>query len=141
MDKSILTEYIDARELVKETQEEIEKLERKQKTVAQTTVSGSNPEHPYQRKHFKGMGTTFTPGDSDRLRKEKEILEERKENAERTKLETEQWLNTIPVRMQRIIRYKIFEGLTWEQTARKMGRNATGDSVRMEFKKFMENKK
>ena len=39
--------------------------------------------------------------------------------------------------MQRIIRYKIFEGMTWEQVAVKMGRKATADSVRMEMERFL----
>ena len=45
---------------------------------------------------------------------------------------------TIPIRMQRIIRYKIFEELTWEQTAAKIGRKATGESAKKEFQRFME---
>jgi hypothetical protein len=44
---------------------------------------------------------------------------------------------TIPARMQRIIRWKLFEGLTWEETAAKLGRKATGDSVKKEFQRFM----
>ena len=42
MDKNILSQYIDACELIKETEEEIKKLNRKKKTVIQTNVSGSN---------------------------------------------------------------------------------------------------
>ena len=48
----------------------------------------------------------------------------------------EQYMNTIPVRMQRIIRYKYFEGMSWEQVADRIGRMATGDSVRMEVDRF-----
>lgn len=40
------------------------------------------------------------------------------------------WINTIPVRMQRIIRYRIFEGMTWEQVAIRMGRGATEISMK-----------
>ena len=46
----------------------------------------------------------------------------------------------IPVRMQRIIKYKIFEDMTWEQTAARIGRKATGDNLRKEFDRFMEKK-
>ena len=69
---------------------------------------------------------------------EEKLLEERKANAEKLKLEVEAWMNTIPNRMQRIIRYKIFDGMTWEQVAKKIGRKATGDSVRMELNNFMK---
>ena len=49
-------------------------------------------------------------------------------------------MNTIPVRMQRIIQYKIFENLSWEEVAKKMGRKATGNSLRMELERFLKEK-
>lgn len=139
MDKRILYDYIDACELIKETEEEIRKLRKKKKTIARTSVSGSNPEFPYNPQHFEIEGTAFTYKDDSDLREEEKILEERKKNAEKIKLEVERWMNTIPNRMQRIIKYKIFDELTWQQVAQKMGRKATGDSIRMEFNNFMKN--
>ena len=138
MDKNILNQYIDACELIKETEEEIKKLNRKKKTVIQTNVSGSNPEFPYNPQHFKIQGTTFNYADDSQLRYQKKILEERKSQAEQLKINVEEWLNTIPPRMQRIIKYKVFEELTWQQVARKMGRKATEGSVKMEFQRFFE---
>lgn len=138
MDKNILSQYIDACELIKETEEEIKKLNRKKKTVIQTNVSGSNPEFPYNPQHFKIQGTTFNYADDSQLRYQKKILEERKSQAEQLKINVEEWLNTIPPRMQRIIKYKVFEELTWQQVARKMGRKATEGSVKMEFQRFFE---
>ena len=44
---------------------------------------------------------------------------------------------TIPQRMQRIIRYRVFEEMPWNEVAIRMGRNATADSVRMEYIRFM----
>ena len=138
MDKRILYDYIDACELIKETEEEIRKLRKKKKTITRTNVSGSNPEFPYNPQHFEIEGTTFTYKDDSNLREEEKILEERKKNAEKIKLEVERWMNTIPNRMQRIIKHKIFDELTWQQVAQKMGRKATGDSIRMEFNNFMK---
>ncbi|MDQ9789213.1 hypothetical protein RFZ51_14005, partial [Acinetobacter baumannii] len=92
-------------------------------------VSGSNPEFPYNPQHFKIQGTTFTFREDSQLRMEEELLEKRKEDAEKIKTRVEEWMNTIPVRMQRIIRYKIFEGLTWQQVAKKIGRKATEISL------------
>lgn len=140
MDKNILSQYIDACELIKETEEEIKKLNRKKKTVIQTNVSGSNPEFPYNPQHFKVQGTTFNYADDSQLRYQKKILEERKSQAEQLKINVEGWLNTIPPRMQRIIKYKVFEELTWQQVARKMGRRATEEGVRKEFNRFFEKK-
>lgn len=77
---------------------------------------------------------------NDALLQEEKLLAERKQNAERKKHEVEAFMNAIPMRMQRIIRFKYFEGLSWEQTAQQMGRKATGDSVRMEFNNFLNRK-
>lgn len=138
MDKRILYDYIDACELIKETESKIKRLRKKKKTVVQTNVSGSNPNFPYNPQHFKIQGTSFTYWEDRKLRMEEKILEERKANAEKLKLDVEAWMNTIPNRMQRIIEYKIFDEMTWQQVAQKIGRKATEDSVRMEFNNFMK---
>ena len=138
MDKKILNDYIDACRLIKETEADICRLKKKRKTVIQTNVKGSNPRFPYQEQHFRVQGTAFTYQDDGSLRLEEKLLEQRKENAEKIKRQVEEWMLTIPIRMQRIIRYKIFEEMTWEQTAVKIGRKATGDSIRMEFNNFLK---
>ena len=140
MDKNILNNYIDACALVQETERDIRALKKKRKTIIQTNVSGSNPDFPYQPQHFKIEGTTFTYADDSALRWDEGLLERRKANAEKIKLNVEEWMLTIPARMQRIIRWKFLEELTWEEVAVKMGRKATGDSVRLEFQRFMAEK-
>lgn len=138
MDKHILDQYIDACALIEEVEEDIRKLKKKKKTIVQTNVSGSNPDFPYNPQHFKIQGTTFTFKEDSRLQMEEKLLDQRKEDAEKIKIQVEEWMNTIPQRMQRIIRYKVFKGMTWQQVAQRMGRDATKDSVRMEFNNFME---
>ena len=140
MDKQILNDYIEACALIKEIETEIRKLKKKRKTVIQTNVSGSNPEFPYNPQHFKVEGTTFTYIDDGKLRFEEKLLEEHKARAEEIKLQVEQWMLTIPLRMQRIIRFRVFQKLSWEEVAVKMGRNATEGSVKMEFQRFMAEK-
>ena len=138
MDKRILEEYIDACEVIKEAEAEIRKLESKKSITANETVSGSNPEFPYNPQHFKVQGTTYPYSDDVRIRQKKEILRQKKEKAEQLKLQVEVRLISIPFRMQRIIKYKIFEEMTWQQVADRMGRNTTEASVKMEFKRFFE---
>lgn len=138
MDKKILEDYIDAVALIKETEEDIRRLKKQRKTIIQTNVKGSNPEFPYQEQHFRIQGTTFTYQDDSSLRWEEKLLEKRKENAEKIKHQVEEWMLTIPVRMQRIIKYKIFEEMTWEQAAARIGRKATGENIRKEFERFLE---
>ena len=140
MDKNILNDYIDACALVQETERDIRALKKKRKAIIQTNVSGSNPDFPYQPQHFKIEGTTINYADDSALRWDEGLLERRKANAKKIKLNVEEWMLTIPARMQRIIRWKFLEELTWEEVAVKMGRKATGDSVRLEFQRFMAEK-
>ena len=138
MDKRVLEEYIDACEVIKDAEEEIRKLESKKRITANETVSGSNPEFPYNPQHFKVQGTTYSYSDDVRLQAKKEVLKQKKEKAEELKLQVEVWMISIPFRMQRIIKYKIFEDMTWQQVADRMGRKVTEASVKMEFKRFFE---
>lgn len=140
MDKNILNDYIDACENIKDTERDIKRLQAKKKDIIQTSVSGSNSKFPYEKKHFVIQGSRFSYEDDCSIRMYEKTLQERKEKAEELKHQVEQWMNTIPNRMQRIIRYKIFEGMTWEQVATRIGRKTTGESVRMEFNRFMEEK-
>lgn len=138
MNKDLLKQYIDAKELIKDTEAEIRRLENRKKQKTQDIVSGSNSEFPFQAKHFVIQGTPYSIKDESRKNKEKAILQERKEKAEDLRLQVEAWLNTIPFRMQRIIKYRVFEGMSWQQVATKLGRNASGESVRKEYESFLK---
>lgn len=137
MNKAILDEYIDACELIKETEKDIARLQRRKQTIVTGNVKGSMHDFPYAETHFKVSGTAHTYADDKQLRMVEKLLKERKAKAEVLKAEVEAWMNTIPMRMQRIIRYRFFENLRWEQVAAKMDKRATGDSIRMEFQRFM----
>lgn len=138
LDKEILKEYVDACKLVEETEEDVKRLNNKKKTIIHTSVSGSNPEFPYQPKHFHIEGTAITYQDDMQLKMEEKLLEERKAEAEKIKLQVQQWMNTLTRRMQRIIRLRYFEEMSWEDVAKTMGRKATADSIRMEFERTMK---
>lgn len=139
MDKAILQDYIDACELAKETEIEIRKLNRKKRTVVQTSVRGSSPDFPYTEQRFRVQGTAFTVADDSHLRHEEKILAQRMARAEEVKRQVDEWLLTVPIRMQRIIRYRYLEKLTWEQVAVRMGGRATENSVKKEFERYMKN--
>ena len=137
MDKKVLSDYIDACEFIKETEEEIKKLEKKRRIV-QDKVKGSNPDFPYEQRSFNLGGTVETLAEAGLLARERQILETQTREAEELKLQVEEWMQEIPFRMQRIIRYKFFKELTWEEVATLMGRKYTADGVRMEFNNFMK---
>lgn len=140
LDKQILEQYIDACELIKDTQAEIRKLRKRRSQMQKDSVKGSAHEFPYtlQTYHLEGLGYAAVK-DPDELDRMEKLLEERIRNAEKIKRQVEAWLNTVSPRMQRIIRYRVFEDMTWAQVAMKMGRKATEEGIRKEFIRFMEN--
>ena len=137
MDKKILEDYIDACAFIKDTEAEIARLEKKKRYV-QDKVRGSNPDWPYEERSFNIGGTTETVPDSAALAKERQILDEQRRIAMDLKLGVEEWMKEIPFRMQRIIKYKFFNRLSWEEVATLMGKKCTADGVRMEFNNFMK---
>ena len=137
MDKSVLEQYIDACAQIREIEADIKRL-KKRKSVVQDSVRGSNSEFPYQPKSFHLEGTTEQIGDRDMLEEEQRLLDERKAAAIRIKIDVEAWMLTIPIRMQRIIKWKIFDGLTWQQVANKLGNKATESSAKKEFERFLK---
>lgn len=139
MDKEILKQYIDACEQVKEAKEDILRLKKNRKKIVQDRVSGSAQEFPYTAKSFHIEGLSYpVVKDPDELDRREAILQERLQKAEEIKRQVEAWMLTIPQRMQRIIRYRVFEELSWNEVAIRMGRKATADSVRMEYTNFMK---
>ena len=126
---------------MKETEEQIRQLRKNRKTVVVDAVKGSMHDFPFAEKTFRTEGLSYSVvADPGQLNREELILEERKAAAAQIKSQVEAWLNTIPVRMQRIIRYRDFEELTWRQVAMKMGRRATEESVKKEYQRFFDEK-
>ena len=140
MDKSILYQYIDACELVKDTEREIEQIRRHRREIVTDKVKMSDYDFPFGQISYTIHGIPYDSQEQKKLDQQEALLEKRKAAAEAIKLQVEEWMETIPVRMQRIVRYKIFEGMTWAQVATRMGRKATADGVRVEFQRFMEEK-
>lgn len=138
MDKTILNDYVDACEIVRETERDIKKLRRRMETIHTGSVKGSLPDFPYTEAHFRVEGSAYTYDNDRKLRAEEKLLEERRAKAEDIKRQVEQWMTGIPLRMQRIIRYKFFDRESWEQTAVRIGKKSTGDSIRKEFDRFMD---
>lgn len=139
MDKKILEDYIDACAFIKDTEAEIARLEKKKRYV-QDKVRGSNPDWPYEERSFNIGGTTETAQDSAALAKERQILDEQRRIALDLKLGVEEWMKEIPFRMQRIIKYKFFNRLSWEEVATLMKCKGGGDAMRKEYDRFMRKK-
>lgn len=136
MNRDLLEQYTDAVKLIKETKETIKKLEKRNSVQIKDTVSGSNSEFPFQPMHFVIQGKTHD--EDDKIERQKRRQQMQIEQAEKLKNDVEEWMLTIPFRMRRIIKFKIFEEMNWQQVAKHIGGKATGESVRKEFETFMK---
>lgn len=134
----LLKEYKDACELIRETEAELERLSRQQ-DVVHDIVTGSRKDFPYTKRHIhiEGMDNR----QRSRIKKEERLLYERKKKAMEIKQSAETMLNNMPARIQRIAKMKYFDNLSWEEIAVRMGRNATADSLRMEWQRYIKTKK
>lgn len=140
MDKKILYQYIDACALVKETEAEIEKIRQHRREIVTDKVKGSSYDFPFGEVSYIVRGIPYNEREQERLEKKEILLAKRKADAEAIKVQVEEWLVTVPMRMQRIIRYRVFAGMSWGEVSLRMGRKATADSVRVEFQRFMGEK-
>ena len=138
MDKSILYQYIDACELVKDPEREIERITRRKREIVTDKVKMSDYEFPFGQISYTIHGIPCDGQEQKKLDQQEALLKKRKAAAEVIKLQVEEWMETIPMRMQRIIRYKIFEGMTWKEVAEKMGRKNTENGIKKEFERFMK---
>jgi len=86
--------------------------------------------------HFVIQGKTHD--EDDKIERQKRRQQIQIEQAEKLKNDVEEWMLTIPFRMRRIIKFKIFEEMNWQQVAKHIGGKATGESVRKEFETFMK---
>lgn len=139
MDKKILEQYIDACELITDMEEELAKLRKQKGEVLQDAVKGSAPEYPYTQVtyHLEGYG----PEESRRhqlIRKQEMLLAEQKQEADKIRAKVDAWMLTVPVRMRRIIRMRVFQKMSWRRVADRLGRDATEDSVKKEYQRFMK---
>lgn len=137
LNKDILMDYIDACELVKETEADIQKLRKTE--VVHDKVSGSNPDFPFQAQNFNISGQVEHYMESSELEKEKQLLQDRMVKARYRKIMVEKWMANAPARIQRLVRLKYFERLSWEQVAERLGGNSSGESIKKEFQRFMKN--
>lgn len=137
--KEMLEEYIDVCELINETMFDIQKLNERKMTAIVGKVKGSEAHFPYIEREFNVESIECrNKEDIEKLQQKRNVLQQRIKKAEDIKTEVEERMNEFPPRIQRIIRYKFFEKYTWEQTAKIIGRNCTGDSLRMELKNYLK---
>lgn len=84
MDRNVLEQYIDACELVKETEQEIAKIKRQREVILRDSVKGSMHDFPFTEKriHIQGLPDQVIRK-SEQMENRERLLVERKEAAEK----------------------------------------------------------
>lgn len=139
LDKKILEQYIDACELITDMEDELAKLKKQKAEILQDVVKGSSPEYPYTEitYHLEGAGPE-TSHRMDLIRKQEQLLKDQKLETEKIRAKVDAWMLQVPVRMRRIIRMRVFQKMSWRRVADRLGRDATEDSVKKEYQRFMK---
>lgn len=132
--KELLKEYADAVKLIDETEAEINYL--LEHRVAFDSVKGSNPNYPYEPRVFHIEGLEYKWKDKE-VHELEILLRERRDKAKDIRLKVESWMNTIPIRMQRIVRMRYFQGCSWEQISARLG-FMSSDAARMELTRYFK---
>lgn len=142
MNKDILIQYCDLQQEISELQERKVKLEKQLKsfmdggTVTDMVTGGVGGIQ-----HFKIEGFPVVAYDRARNALQKNIQRIENKYTEMLELqnETEEYIESIKdSRMRRIVRMRFIDKLSWFKVACRVGGNATADSVRMEFNRFIE---
>lgn len=137
MDKGTLQQYIDAENVIKQTEQQIRKLREQREAVLTDIVKGSNPNYPYEEVTFRIEGLGNFDYTDKQLRELEQKLDQRRLDAAKLRIETEEWVNTLPPRLQLIVQIKFLGHGTWEEVARKIGHGSTSEGLRKEYKRYM----
>lgn len=141
MTREILAQYCDLQEEVKDLRKRKEKTEREIiKIEEEGEVIDSVKGGMGGIQNYKIRG--FPYPEYSRKKSKLYLYRARLENAELELLETvekvENYIQSIDnSRIRRIIRHRFIDKLTWNQVAMRMGGNATEDSVKKEFQRFV----
>lgn len=116
--KNLLKQYNDLKAEIKDLEKRIERLSNLQ--VHHDSVTGSNPNFPYEPRIFKIEG--YNIQDLDRINRLKTLLVERKDKCEELKLEIEKFISSIPnSRTRRVFQYRYIDSLEWLPISRRIG--------------------
>lgn len=144
VDKSILVQYCDLQEEVKDLRRRIAKLEDEisHLTVVSDSVTGTREDGTIG--HIKITGYPF-PEESRKqglLRRRKAALEEKEDDLLELLSDVEEYINSIDdSRIRRIFRYRYVDNMSWVQVAIQMGGKHTADSCRNSHDRYLGLKK
>lgn len=149
MKKNILEQYTDMqseeKDIVRRIQslnDQIINIEMSGYRVSDTVSCGKRGKKPIKTVKIEGFPISDYEKKKNELRKYKAKLEILDQELLEKLNEVEEYIENIKdSRIRRIMRYRYIDNLTWQQVARRMGRNHTEESCRKTHDRFLETKK
>lgn len=142
LSKEILKQYTDLKKEIADIQDRLKKTEAQitkieaENTVKDTVTGGSGGNQHYV---IEGFPYPEYSRKKTRLFLYKAQLETTELELAEQLEEVEAFIQSIDdSRMRRIIRYKIVDGLTWDDVTAKMGYPHTVGSIKMAYQRFMD---
>lgn len=109
MEKNILEEYLDIKREIRDLEQRIEK---RNAEILTDTVVGSSPEYPYTAHSISIRGVAAD--DALMLRRRRLLEELRKKEGE-----IEAFIEQLPSRERSVVRYRVFDGMSWRRVSAK----------------------
>lgn len=144
MKKTVLEQYINLRQEIKEISARIARLEQKLKRINEEgnvryAVKGGDG--GLQTFHIEGFPVAEEDETKYLLRKNIRLLEERKARAAEQVIEVEKYISSIDdSRMRRMVTLRYIDDLPWWKVANRMGRGHTEDSCKKQMERFLKEK-
>lgn len=132
-----LNQLNDIKKETKELENKIEKLEKKLNEIVSDSVETTTKYFPIIQTHYviKGIDKKRV----QQLENYKTLLEKRYDKLIELKIQLEKFINEMPTsRIRRIFTYKYIDEYPWIKVAQLIGGNATEDSVKQEYYRFLE---
>ncbi len=144
LDKSILIQYADLQEEIKDircriikTEEQIKKINSEGTVI--DSVKGTRKDGTIGSIRIEGFPYPEYGNKSTKLYLYKAQLSNTEEELLELTNSIEEYINSIEdSKMRRIVQYRVIDNLTWYQVADKVGGKSTSESCRKYFERFIE---
>ena len=138
MIKELLEKADSVIEEIKDIENRLKNIEKREKTIIGDSVTGSEKEFPYIKRNFRVNGIDNKVFGSKTKRQYKKMLKSKKNKYEKMIKQIEYELNYIEnSEIRRIIRYRYYDKLSWIQIQIKMKYNSE-NTARMKLERFFE---
>lgn len=140
MNKEIIQQYCDLKNEIADIKQRINRLKKQKDPVLKDSVKGSIKSFPYIQTNFKLEGVQQNSPRNNKIKRYTKMLEKFRDELLDLEISLEEYIESLPnIRIRNILRYKYIDGMSWIQVANKLGGNATEESVRKEYKRFLKN--